>query len=384
MPRPGPFSEPSEAARAASLRYVSDAAPGIRRLTSGRGFRYVGVDGRPVRDPATLARVRGLAIPPAWREVWICPTGEGHLQATGRDARHRKQYRYHPRWRAIRDETKFERMLLFGAALPKIRARVRRDLALPGLPRDKVLATVVRLLETSLIRVGNEEYVRANQSFGLTTLRNRHVTIEGGSLRFRFQGKSGKVHTVDVNDRRLARLVEQCRELPGQDLFQYLDDEGQPQPIDSGAVNEYLGTLAGKEFTAKDFRTWAGTVLAARLLGRGNGDADGGEDRPGIGEVAKAVADQLGNTAAITRKCYIHPAVLGAHQNPRLLQVWQAAAAGPGARRGLDREETAVLRFLRACSRRSLASLLEDSLRGLGVRPRRSSVGAARSRGKGR
>ena len=203
----GPFAEPVEAAKAASLRYVNDRGSGLRRRKAGRGFSYAGPDGTPVRDAATLARIRALAIPPAWREVWICAASEGHLQVTGRDAKGRKQYRYHPRWRQVRDETKYERMLLFGAALPRIRSRLRKDLRLPGLPRDKVLATIVRLLETSLIRVGNEEYARNNNSYGLTTLRNRHVAIEGGTLRFRFQGKSGKAHTVDVSDRRLARLV---------------------------------------------------------------------------------------------------------------------------------------------------------------------------------
>jgi DNA topoisomerase-1 len=353
MQQPGPFAEPSEAAKAAALRYVSDAGPGIRRKRSGTGFSYRAADGSPVRDKATLARIRSLAVPPAWREVWICPTAEGHLQATGRDARGRKQYRYHPRWRLVRDETKYERMQVFGATLPRIRSRLRRDLALPGLPRDKVLATIVRLLETSRIRVGNEEYARNNKSFGLTTLRNRHVEIEGATLRFRFQGKSGKSHTVDVSDRRLARLVERCRDLPGQDLFQYLDDAGEPQPIDSGAVNDYLRSISGQDFTAKDFRTWAGTLLAARLLS---------EPQPGLAEAAAEVARQLGNTPAITRKCYIHPAVLAAHQNRGLFELWAGLAASRPARRGLSKEESVLLAFLRGCSRRSLSSLLEESL----------------------
>jgi len=354
MRQPGPFAEPSEAAKAASLRYVNAASPGIRRRRSGTGFCYFAADGALIRDRATLARIRALAIPPAWQQVWICALSEGHLQATGRDARGRKQYRYHPRWRLVREETKYERLQLFGATLPRIRSRVRRDLALPGLPRDKVLASIVRLLETSFIRVGNEEYARANKSFGLTTLRDRHVEISGSSLRFRFQGKSGKAHMVDVSDRRLARLVRRCRELPGQDLFQYLDDEGEPRPIDSGAVNEYLRTIAGQDFTAKDFRTWAGTLLAARMLSTG--------DPPGVVETAKAVAEQLGNTAAICRKCYIHPAVLAAHQNPELRELWVRLASGQGRRRGLSREESALLAFLRASSGRSLTSLLEESL----------------------
>jgi DNA topoisomerase I len=375
MRQPGPFAEPVEAARAAALRYVSDASPGIRRQKTGTGFSYRNGDGSTLRDQTTLARIRALAIPPAWREVWICPLAEGHLQATGRDAKGRKQYRYHQRWRLVREETKYERMLLFGASLPRIRSRLRHDLKLPALPRNKVLATIVRLLETSRIRVGNEEYARHNKSFGLTTLRNRHVEIEGATLRFRFQGKSGKVHTVDVNDRRLARLVERCRDLPGQDLFQYLDESGEPQPIDSGAVNEYLRSISGQDFTAKDFRTWAGTLLAARMLG---------VDRPGLPETTAAVARQLGNTAAITRKCYIHPAVLAAHQNQALFEVWTGIAAGQPSRRGLSKEESALLAFLRACSGRSLTSLLEESLGGNSGRRapggRQASTGMARRR----
>jgi DNA topoisomerase I len=362
MPQPGPFTEPEEAARAAALRYVSDARPGIRRTRRGKAFSYTAPDGTPLRDPAALARIRSLAIPPAWGEVWICPVAEGHLQATGRDARRRKQYRYHQRWRAVRDETKYERMLLFGTTLARIRARVRKDLALPGLPRDKVLASIVRLLETSFIRVGNEEYARTNKSFGLTTLRNRHVEIAGGTLRFRFQGKSGKPHTIDVNDRRLARLVKRCRELPGQDLFQYLDEAGEPHPIDSGAVNDYLREISGEDFTAKDFRTWAGTLLAARMLANGTGAAPDGSVRPGLSETTEAVARKLGNTPAITRKCYIHPAVLAAHQNQELFELWQKLSGSRASRPGLRQEERVLLAFLRACSRRSLSSLLEKSL----------------------
>ncbi len=339
--RPGPFAEPSEAAKAASLRYVNDARPGIRRRRAGKGFAYYLPDGSRLRDRPALTRIRSLAVPPAWEQVWICPQAEGHLQATGRDARGRKQYRYHPRWRRVRDETKYERMLVFGGALPRIRARLKKDLALPGLPRERVLATIVRLLETSFIRVGNEEYARANRSFGLTTLRNRHVEISGSTLRFRFQGKSGKSHMVDVNDRRMARLVRRCRDLPGQDLFQYLDEAGAPQPIDSGAVNDYLREVSGQEFTAKDFRTWAGTLLAARRL-----FAEG--ERPTIAETAKAVAGDLGNTAAICRKCYIHPAVLTAHQNVELYERWEKLREAVPSRRGLSKEETSLLAFLRA------------------------------------
>ena len=311
MRQPGPFAPPSEAAKAASLRYVNDAGPGIRRRRSGKGFAYFLSDGTPLRDKTALARIRALAIPPAWEQVWICPLAEGHLQATGRDARGRKQYRYHARWRRVRDETKYERMLPFGQALPRIRARLRKDLSLPGLPREKVLATIVRLLETSFIRVGNEEYARSNRSFGLTTLRNRHVEISGSTLRFRFQGKSGKSHTVDVDDRRIAGLVRRCRELPGQDLFQYLDESGEPQPIDSGAVNDYLRAISGQDFTAKDFRTWNATLRAMQIM-RSMPLPDAASERVltrCIVGAVKRVAAELRNTPAVCRKSYINPVV---------------------------------------------------------------------------
>ena len=258
--------DPVKAAQQAGLRWMCDDVPGIRRVRAGKGFRYVGADGKAVRDAATLARIRKLVIPPAWRDVWICPSPDGHVQATGRDARGRKQYRYHDQWRQKRDETKYDKMLLFGLALPKIRARVDEDLALPGLPRDKVLATVVRLLETTLIRVGNEEYARANGSFGLTTLRSRHVDVAGSTIRFHFRGKSGKRHRVAVHDRRLARIIRRCQDLPGHELFQYVDDDGALHPIDSQDVNDYLKEITHQDITAKDFRTWNGTVLAAAAL----------------------------------------------------------------------------------------------------------------------
>src|SRR5436190_1573116 len=258
--------EPQEAARAAGLRYVSDALPGIRRKQAGRGFTYVGPDGDRISDRASLARIKSLAVPPAWTDVWICPDPRGHIQATGRDARGRKQYRYHARWRAVRDETKYDRMIAFGEALPRIRRRTEMDLRRPGLPREKVLAAVVRLLEVTRIRVGNEEYARTNRSYGLTTLLDRHVTVAGPTLRFSFRGKSGVRHQVDLTDRRLAAIVKRCRDLPGQELFQYVDDDGRQHTIDSADVNDYLRQLSGADFTAKDFRTWAGTVLAARAL----------------------------------------------------------------------------------------------------------------------
>jgi len=266
LKNPAPPADPVGAARAAGLRYVHDDRPGIRRARSGKAFRYVGPDGRPVRDDDTVKRIRSLAIPPAWTDVWICPLPNGHIQASGRDARGRKQYRYHPRWRQARDETKYHRMVAFGLALPAIRDRVEADLALPGLPRRRVLAAVVRLLETTLIRVGNEEYARANHSFGLTTLHNHHAEVNGATVHFRFRGKSGVRHAVDVCDRRLARLIRQCQDLPGHELFEYVDDEGRVHEVSSSDVNDYLREPAGDEFTAKDFRTWGGTVLAAEAL----------------------------------------------------------------------------------------------------------------------
>jgi len=341
--------EPAESARAASLRHVSDDQPGIRRRRSGKGFSYITAERQTVRDKATLARIRALAIPPAWIDVWICPLTYGHLQATGRDARRRKQYRYHPRWRQVRDETKYERMAVFGTALPGIRARVEQDIALPGLPREKVLATIVWLLETTFIRVGNEEYARDNKSFGLTTLRNQHVQVEGGKVKFRFRGKSGKPHAIDVRDRYLARLVKRLRELPGQDLFQYVDEAGERQPINSADVNEYLRTISDQEFTAKDFRTWAGTLLASRQLGDAFAETDAATKTAMLSAV-QSVAKELGNTAAVCRKCYIHPAVLEAFQNHEHFDRWRKAAASEKPASGLTDEESALLRFLEAAS----------------------------------
>ncbi|HEY4101673.1 MAG TPA: hypothetical protein VGM20_12445 [Gemmatimonadales bacterium] len=343
---------PVSDARAAQLRYVDDSGPGIRRSRSGRGFSYTADDGGAVREASTLARIGSLAIPPAWTAVWICATANGHLQATGRDARGRKQYRYHPRWRVARDETKYERMLSFGRALPRIRAAVARDLALPGMPRERVLATVVRLLEATLVRVGNEEYARTNHSFGLTTLTDRHVEVDGSRIRFHFRGKSGKPHDITMTDRRLARLVHRCRDLPGQHLFQYLDDHGEPQPIESADVNQYLREISDHDFTAKDFRTWAGTLLAAQQLDSSDAAADqddAGERRAtGIGSAIAAVAARLGNTVAVCRKSYIHPAVLQAFRDRALYDRWVRACLRRTCRDHLDADETALLRFLAA------------------------------------
>lgn len=303
-------TDPVESAKEAGLRYVTDAQPGIRRIRAGKGFRYVDAAGKPVRDRATLERIRALVIPPAWKDVWICAEARGHLQATGRDARGRKQSRYHPRWRAVRDETKYDRMLLFGAALKGMRSRVEEDLSRPGLPREKVLATVVRLMERTAIRVGNAEYARENGSFGLTTLRGRHVEVKGSTVVFRFRGKSGKQHTVGVQDRRLARIVQRCQDLPGYELFEYLDEEGQPHTVDSAAVNDYLRTIGGEDFTAKDFRTWAGTVMASRALREFEQAGSETQAKKNVVAAIKEVARRLGNTPAVCRKCYVHPGVL--------------------------------------------------------------------------
>ena len=300
-------------ARDAGLRYVNDESPGIRRLKSGRSFRYVNSDGRAVRDPETLARIKALVIPPAWTEVWICPRADGHIQATGRDDRGRKQYRYHARWRSVRDEAKYGRTLAFGRAMSKIRRTTARDLKLPGLPRRKVLAAVVRLLETTLIRIGNDEYARDNHSFGLTTMRDRHATVQGATLEFRFRGKSGIHHTVAIDDRRLAQVVRRCQELPGQELLQYIDEEGEARDVGSDDVNAYLREITGEEFTAKDFRTWAGTVLAMIALQEFEAFDSQVQAKKNIVRAIESVASRLGNTPSVCRKCYVHPGVLDAY-----------------------------------------------------------------------
>jgi DNA topoisomerase I len=346
-------SDPIQAATAAQLRYVSDERPGLGRVRRGKAFHYLGPDGEAVRDLPTLRRIRALAIPPAWTDVWICPIPHGHIQAVGRDARGRKQYRYHPRWRDVRDQTKYTRLIEFGRALPRIRERVQQDLGRPGLPREKVLATVLRLLETTLIRVGNEEYARQNHSYGLTTLRSQHVTVDGTRLRFEFRGKGGKRHAVALTDRRLARVVRRCQELPGYELFQYVNEEGQRQVIDSADVNGYLRDVGGDDFTAKDFRTWGGTVLAAHALAS---RAPGGEKRDPkrhLAEAIRQVARRLGNTAAICRKCYVHPDVIDAHLKRALASApWATPPAKSPDR--MSAAESAVLRLLESRSGRKL------------------------------
>jgi len=330
--------DPAESARAAGLRYVTDFRPGIRRKRHGKNFSYYDAEGKLIRDRETLARIRSLVIPPAWTGVWICPSPNGHLQATGRDARGRKQSRYHPRWREVRDETKYERMTLFADALPAIRERVDNDLALPGLPREKVLAAIVSLMESTLIRVGNPEYARENKSFGLTTMRNRHVEVNGSNITFSFQGKSRVHHTVNLNDRRLAKIIRRCVDIPGYDLFQYLDPDGEPHNIGSSDVNDYLQSITGQYFTAKDFRTWAGSVLACELLATFDPFDSATQAKKNVVEAIRTVAQRLGNTPAVCRKCYVHPAVLEHYFNGTAIQA---------AKRQLDKEITEHVHALR-------------------------------------
>lgn len=332
----------------ARLRYVIDRHPGIRRLKSGKGFRYVGVNGQTIHREEILARIRRLAIPPAWTDVWVCPDARGHLQATGRDARGRKQYRYHPDWRATRDETKFDRMQAFARALPLLRRRTRADLARPGLPREKVLATLVQLLERSLIRVGNEEYARQNDSFGLTTMRDKHVRVSGGTVRFQFRGKSGKYHAIDVNDWRLAHVVKQCRDLPGQELFQYVDADGRRRSVGSGDLNNYLRDITGEEFTSKDFRTWWGTVLAVRALRELQPGRSKTHSEKNVLLAIDAVAGLLGNTRAVCRKSYVHPGVIDCYVEGALGGILDRRAKATGRTpAGLRPDEVAVLTVLK-------------------------------------
>lgn len=344
--------DPPLAAEQAGLHYLSDAIPGIRRVRAGEGFSYVDAAGKAVADPFILDRIRSLAIPPAWTDVWICPHAEGHLQATGRDARGRKQYRYHSRWREVRDENKFGRMLAFGRALPAIRARVEQDMARRGLPREKVLATIVQLMETTLIRVGNEEYARENQSFGATTLRDRHVDVSGETLRLKFRAKSGKVQNIRLRDRRLARIVKRCQDLPGQELFQYIDEDGTRRTVGSSDVNEYLHDITGQDFTAKDFRTWAGTVLAALALQGMEAASSPTAAKRTVKQAIENVAARLGNTPAICRKCYVHPEVIAAYLDGGLLEAVTEAEAD-----GLSDDEAQVMAFLDRRLARPLAAL---------------------------
>ncbi|HXU64862.1 MAG TPA: DNA topoisomerase IB [Polyangia bacterium] len=385
---PDSAADPVASARAAGLRHVDDTRPGIRRRSTGKKLRqgkrfvpqfvYQHPDGRRVDDDATEQRIRKLAIPPAWTDVWICTDPNGHLQATGRDARGRKQYRYHPRWRDERDSTKYSRMIAFGQALPQLRRRMAADLRLPGLPRRKVLATVVRLLETTFMRVGNEEYARTNKSFGLTTLKDRHVDFGPSEVRFHFRGKSGVVHDVAVHDRAVARIVRRCRDLPGQELFQYLDGDGNPATIDSDDVNGYIREATGHDFTAKDFRTWAGTVLAALALQEVDAAAEmlpprGRRSQPrkptarDVTHAIERVAERLGNTPAVCRKCYVHPDVIAAYMDGTLAASLKRRvdAQMSGRRLGTLRgDEAAVLALLqRRLAQEKRGNRLETQLR---------------------
>ena len=344
------------AAEEAGLRYVSENQPGYTRKAKNDGFEYLDTEGKAVRDEQRLLRIKRLAIPPAWTDVWISPSANGHIQATGRDARKRKQYIYHERWRELRDENKYDRIVSFGKTLPKIRRTVSKDLSLPGLPRNKVLAAIVQLLELSFIRVGNQEYARENKSFGLTTMQDRHVDVAGSKLRFRFRGKGGREHEVDVTDRRIARIVSRLQDLPGQDLFQYVDDNGDVCDITSQDVNDYLREITGQDFTAKDFRTWAGTVLAAIALTAASDFETKKQAKANIKNAIGAVAKILRNTPAVCRKCYIHPAVLEAYLDGNLIEGLKRTG------KELEKEtidlrsgEAAILKFLATGFRKKAA-----------------------------
>jgi DNA topoisomerase-1 len=348
-----PAPEALAAAREAGLRWVTDTAPGYTRVRRGRGFAYRRSDGRLVGDRHVLERIRRIVIPPAWTRVWICERADGHIQASGYDARGRKQYRYHPDWRRVRDANKYDRLAAFAKRLPALRRRVTRDLARDGLPREKVLATVVRLLELTMIRVGNDEYARTNGSYGLTTLRSRHAAVSAGTVRFRFRGKSGVVHEVDVADRRLARIVRRCQDLPGQELFQWIDGDGVARVVDSADVNAYLREVVGDGFSAKDFRTWAGTVEAARALAGVDVPETAAGRKRQIVETVKQVARALGNTPAVCRRCYVHPAVLEAYESGRTLSDVCTGPVAALRRAGLER---AVVTMLRAAARSARAA----------------------------
>jgi len=355
--------DPVEAARSAGLRYVTDDEPGLGREPAKDGFTYLRPGGAEVRDEATLQRIRKLAIPPAWTAVWICSSPDGHLQATGRDARGRKQYRYHPRFREVREETKYGHMLEFARALPALRARVAEHMALRGLPREKVLATVVHLLETTLIRIGNDDYARENKSYGLTTLRDKHVAVEGAQLRFEFKGKSGKSWRLQLHDRRVAKVVRACQELPGQRLFQYRDDDGELREVSSSDVNDYLREISGRDITAKDFRTWAGTVMAALALQEVERVDTQAAMKKNVRDAVERVAARLGNTPAICRKCYVHPEVFAAYaEGELLLELGRKAEQALRDDHALKPEEAAVLALLQDRLSRTLEGQLGKSL----------------------
>lgn len=359
-PRHTPSStqiHPVESAKAVGLRYVSDEQPGFRRLKSGAEFRYVGANGKPLRHATVLSRIRALAIPPAWTEVWICPHENGHLQATGRDARGRKQNRYHPLWREVRDATKYDRMIEFGEALPRMRRRLARHIRQPGLNREKVLGTIVRLMDLTFIRVGNDEYAKRNGSYGLATMKDEHAIIRGERVQFSFRGKSGKYHSIEVEDKHLARVVKHCQDIPGQELFQWMNGDGKRRDVTSGDVNDYLREISEADFTAKDFRTWAGTVLAAQALKQVAEFRTQQQAKKHLKQAIAAVAERLGNTPAVCRKCYIHPFILDGYLDHRLPcepKVTGRIRKGiiktsRRAKAALAGDERAVLEFLRCC-----------------------------------
>jgi len=356
--------DPRDAAESAGLTYVSDEEPGIRRKKAGTGFTYVRPGGGKVEDEATLNRIRRLAVPPAYTDVWICAKANGHIQATGRDAKGRKQYRYHPDFRAIRESTKYEHMLEFAKSLPAIRETIAEHMALRGLPREKVLATVVDLLEKTLIRVGNDDYAKQNKSYGLTTLKNQHVAVNGSELRFQFKGKSGKVWRLKVKDRRIAKIVRACQDLPGQELFQYIDEDGERRDVTSSDVNDYLREITGRDVTAKDFRTWQGTVLAAIALQEFESFDTKAVLKKNVKAAIETVASRLGNTPTICRKCYVHPEVLSAYAEGQLLLQVKAEVESELSQNLADLrpEEAAVLTFLEARLRRTLKDKLADSV----------------------
>jgi DNA topoisomerase I len=361
LPTEGPA-----AAKAAGLRYTTDAIPGIRRVKRRGGFSFIDPDGKRIADKREIARIKSLAIPPAYTDVWICPLANGHLQATGRDARGRKQYRYHKRWREVRDENKFDRMIDFAKALPSIREAVARDIALPGMPREKVLATIVSLMERTAIRVGNEEYARENDSYGLTTLREEHVDVKGSTVRFHFRGKSGKEHQVEVRDKRIARIIQKSQDLPGQQLFEYVDDDGTPRPVRSEDVNEYLKTISEGDFTAKDFRTWEATMMCALELAALRAEEHNQTERKRlVTEVIKKVAEHLGNTPAVCKKSYVYPGVVDEFLGNGALELIEKAVekASPHA---LDRHERAVVTLIERIVTREnqpLSDVLAKSVR---------------------
>jgi DNA topoisomerase-1 len=342
--------DPVEVAEDAGLRYVSDEQPGYSRKPKGDDFEYFDTDGKPIRDETRVLRIRRIAIPPAYKDVWICPSPNGHIQATARDARGRKQYRYHERWREARDENKYDRMLVFGQALPKIRRRVNKDMGLRDLPRNKVLAAVVHLLGRTFIRIGNEEYARENKSFGLTTMQARHVDVKGAKLSFSFKGKSGVKHEIDVDDRRLANIIRRLQDLPGQDIFQYEDETGEVRNVTSQDVNDYLQEITGEEFTAKDFRTWAGTVLTAMALSAQGPVENEAQAKKNIKDAIAAVAKILGNTPTVCRKCYVHPVVLESYLDGDMIEGLKQKTEEALAENleDLRAEEAAVMAFLQA------------------------------------